>query len=741
MFVSLGATVGGMSESVKAEATLPENFEVVSIAYMDGTVYVLSYNGMVYVCDEDTPGQWELYNMSEEFTEYTNERYPNVQVIVSDGERLYAIVSISVNEDDITSVEGMYLYEMSFADGAVELSNELSLDTYEMIESYDDYEYLRSIESAIIQNGMLIVSTYGSGNGMDMFAFDLNDGSYIKPFIENMQSLSGYKDDTVLVMLQDYTKNETKVQFATFDIYTEEVEVIADINMPGYNAPSGVLYYEKNDSVYYALDGELYRMSLSDTGNPVSVAGLRISRVSRKPEITDKGYYLASDYSDLSFVNIDPNARPSRQLSIVRSYTTAFETSVKQFSDARSDVEVLLRDYKDDLVQAMMSRSNDVDIYVLSISHEDFYPLLERGYMAELTDSEVISEFVNAMYPNLASIAKHDGEVVAMPFEMNNNTMAYDSIALEKLGFTQDDLPKTWLEFFDFIAEAARRCEERDDVKVFEPYYALPEIRSEIFYDIVQNYMLYMMTDANAEKAFDTPLLRALIDKYEAFDFEALGLPETYEDVDYDYEYHENGTLIMNYGEISAYKQRNSSGSMPLPLALADGMQPLVATYIECMFINPYSENRDLALEFIELVASNLDDAFITHIRPDVNEPILNEYYESALESISEYLDSLKEQAAGAPADEQEYYKTMIEEQQEYLDDYRENQMWSMTADSIAAYRDLAKYLVPRRLLNVDGEDGNYYEFFYQYIDGAIDKNTMLASIDKTVKMMLMENS
>ncbi len=744
MLASIGAAFGEVATQESPDTDITENFgEAVSVAYMGGKLYALDYNGRIYTCEEDTFGQWKPYELPEEYTTYSREHRVNIQALVTDGETLYSIVDVSVYEDDSTTVEGLYVYELVFGeDNKVAFENELSLDAYEMIESYDDYEYIQNVKSAFIQDGMLIVATYGRGNGLDIIVFDMNDGSYIKPFTEYVEEVAPYKDDMVLVTTCDYTKDEALVQLATIDIYTEELNVLAVIPTKNYNVPTGLFYYEKNDCVYYANNGELNRMSLADVKNPISVAGMRISRIDRTPFITENGFYFACDYSDMALINIDPSARPTRQLNVLRSYEQAFEKTVKEFTNTHSNVELVIRDYQQDIVQSMMSRSSDIDVFVLSISQNDFYPLLERGYMAELTDSQIVSDFVNAMYPKLAKIAKHDGEVVALPFNLNNDIMGFDTVVFEKLGFTEEDVPETWSEYFDFLAEAARRCEGQEGISVFEPYYTLRDMRSELFYHIFNDYMLYMLTDPNAVKAFDTPLLRSLIEKYESFDYSVFGLPESYEDLDSRvYELSHNSTLIANYTQVSPYHQTSSYSMQPMPLALSDDMEPMIGTYLETIFVNPFSANRDLALEFVELMVKNLGNEYRVQVCPDENEPVLNTYYDEQVKGITEVLDDYKKRAEEAPADEQEYYKTLIESQQEYLDDFSANMKWTISEESIATYRQYAKYFVPQRYLNVEGEDGGYYQYIYQYTEGAIDKDTMLSSIDKTVRMMLLENS
>ena len=217
----------------------------------------------------------------------------------------------------------------------------------------------------------------------------------------------------------------------------------------------------------------------------------------------------------------------------------------------------------------------------------------------------------------------------------------------------------------------------------------------------MDSYMLYISQPEN-EFSFDTPLFRELMAAFEAVDFEALGASE--EGMEYIYDM--GGTMFYTYGtSFSPYVTGNSPKM--LYLGLDEGMQPLVSTDVTVAFVNPFSQNRDLAIEYLEYASE---------------------------------IASLETQLLGAEEVDKQALEATLEEMQGYRDDFEKNNRYNASEESIAAYREVAGYIVVSTYLGMDSETSNeYYEQRNQYIDGAITLDEFIRNIDQKLQMIVLE--
>ena len=169
-------------------------------------------------------------------------------------------------------------------------------------------------------------------------------------------------------------------------------------------------------------------------------------------------------------------------------------------------------------------------------------------------------------------------------------------------------------------------------------------------------------------------------------------------------------------------------------------MQPLVSTDVTVAFVNPFSQNRDLAIEYLEYASEQVDTIMCITMMPGENEPVLNPYFEETLESYDEQIASLETQLLGVEEVDKQALEATLEEMQGYRDDFEKNNRYSANEESIAAYREVAGYMVVSTYLGMDSETSNeYYEQRNQYIDGAITLDEFIRNFDQKLQMIVLE--
>ena len=714
--------------------------QVQSMAYADGTLYILGYNSL-YTYADGALTQWQLDTSTVEATEEDDVYFNlNPSAIVTDGgeirllgmERGYDMEA----EESLVGGGGLYSISLEEADGIktarVELATELDFEA--MIEdSGDEYTWM-NISMPFVQDGMLVGTTYGVNN---IFWFDLESGEYHSFSNENLGMLAPYKDGRVLALQVDYNSAEPRVELCALDLESEGIEVLCEMPMDGYSAPSMLYYDAQADRLYYVLNGELWRMPLTDPAAAESVADMPLSYSGQtQPVLTEDGYFIAADYETVVRRNTDPSQRAQTRIVVQDAYADAIDRAYYAFTGANPDVEVVKKTSDEDLIQAMMSQSASMDIYVLDMSGAEFATLLDRGYAVELGGSEKIASLVGQMYPAIAEAASRDGMVYALPLEMYNySMMGYDMEAFRRLGLSEEDVPTTWDELLDLLIALPDYMANDEDVSMFEPYVTQEDARESLFSMILDNYLLYI-DQPDQEFTLDTPLLRGLLEKLEMVDFEALGLISR-DEAGTSFSWSAEPGDFMFATTVNLDVRRYAFDNFtPMLLGFEEGVPGMMSVQMSAALVNPFSPNVETAIAFLETVADNLDEIFRIQTMPSENTPVRSPYYEENMESYEEQLAYLRESLESAEDEEtRATYEQRIAEMEGYMQEYEEESSWDVSAASIDNYRGYAENMVVPSNMN----DAEFYELRMQYVDGLIGMDEMISKMDQRLTMMRME--
>lgn len=758
MLLALAVMLGALP-AMAAGMTILREDESVSLnhmAYYDSTLYLFDWELNYYTWTKDggmsekqTVDRGEYSNNYNYSEDDEDRRYYDISGIVAGEDGLYCILYSYDQEYDPDEEYYVSAFdETTFrklepnSDGVLAISeNGVELEWDDMIESYGDDEYNRSVDKPMIIGGKLVFSTYtDNGTAIGVYDIESGEGEIVEPET-SFESFCAYKDG-VLMLANDY-QSDNGPKFVYFDLETLETEELGDAVSVDYYFPSNLAYSEENDTLYYTLNGQLWSMTALDAASAKDICAVQTGAWSNFSAaiLTDDGDYICGDYETVILRSVDPSDRPATSISVYTGYNSAMDDAYYAFTAANSDVEVVKISSMGDVTQAMMNKSDSVDVYTMSLTADAYNAVFERGYMAELSDSQIISDTVKAMYPAIQDVVTKDGVIYGVPISMYvNSNLSYDAIAFENAGLTEDDVPVTLMDFIKLLQRMPEILETNEDINVFASYMTVDDVRWSIFYDIIGLYGMYMQT-GDVEMSYNTDTLRELLAEFEKIDFSAMGLLEEYSD-DYAYVgYEEHKTLFENYSDITCRRYVLDDAWKALLLTIDEGVEPVVDCGVEIAFVNPFSKNRDLAIEYIENAVAELDQIFLTETCPGVNEPVRNPYYEENLAYYEEQLASMRAEMEKASDEEKEQWQRQINELEEYRDEFTETQAWDVTEESIATYRQYGDCLYPTRSMGLEGDAAEtYYEQLQQYMEGNISADEMLKNIDDKLRMMLLED-
>ncbi|MDO4740638.1 MAG: extracellular solute-binding protein, partial [Eubacteriales bacterium] len=421
----------------------------------------------------------------------------------------------------------------------------------------------------------------------------------------------------------------------------------------------------------------------------------------------------------------------------------AVNSAYYDFANMRGDVSVAIStDYLEPsaIIEGMMNRSEDYDIFVLDMQNEAFGALYERGYMAELKGSEQIDELFKQLYPDVAERLSTDGVPVAVPLYCYGSAFGVNTEALEKAGLTMDDIPTNWCDLLDSLEELHAKLEDTG-VALFYDFYTIRDIRSLLFGVIFEDYIAYMES-VDPTMGFNTEVFNEVLAKLDAIDFAAMGYKE---EINYEEEFNWGRETMLLFEPYIGCTMGDFYGTYePVLLSLTPEIEPALKLTVSAAFINPYSKNYDIALEFLECAMGNVQEYVLASLCDIEVEPLRDRYYAENLQSAQESVAQLTQMLAEAEEAEKQALEESLMYAEQWLVDIEENN-WEISPKAIEWYRanddkiHIAQFNV---LYSAETQNtAEISEYIMQYTEQEISAEEMLKGIDSKLQMMILEGN
>ena len=593
----------------------------------------------------------------------------------------------------------------------------------------------------------LIVTYYGSNMGMNTAAVNLKDGtSVLIPEDATMSGVFRGPEGSLIICRQDWNMGGSTFKLSRMDLATQKEEPVTEFTAGGYQLTA--CYDQEKNTLYYVCDGEVYALQMAEGQQPESVNECGIA-----PDglmLTPDGYIIAWTYSAAVARNTDPTKRADVTLRVSNSGSNYYlEDAVLDMNESRGDISVILKEESNsinsDVLQSMMNQEDYIDVYILEYESKAFNALLNRGYLKDLGDNKDIATDVERMYPYLKDAFKQDGKIICTPVQVNGQVLGINLKTWAKLGGTEEELPKTWDEFFDWLEKDVPERIVGSDIKVCEDVGT--SFKGTIRLLLLYQYQMWM--DAKGgEYQFNTPFLKDLLTRLNNLNTEALGMKDAYDEDDYGY--------IISYDAdyvdplISTYTQPtvggNYNGAMPLPLAFDENDPPIVAAQVSVGFVNPYSKHPEEAREFLALILKNTTETAAATLFTDKTEPIRETRNDDWVESNKQWVESIEKQLEEAEdGQEKADLEESLKEAKAQLE-YSERWSWRVSPDDLANYQKLLPnlkvmdYLFLYDLFNPGDEEEmmSAYSLFYGEDS---DPEPLLDMIDKKIQTIRKEGN
>ena len=370
------------------------------------------------------------------------------------------------------------------------------------------------------------------------------------------------------------------------------------------------------------------------------------------------------------------------------------------------------------VLDALLTRSALPDVFVLrsaGASEDVLAAILDRGYALPL-ESDALQSFAAQLYPALSDALTRDGTLLALPLTAEASGLGVNLNALARLGLDRTQLPADWSALADFFQAQAGRGVPLVPADEDE----LLRFRLSLLEQLFADYEAAMRAGGEQPR-YDSPLLRDLLAKMEAIDWQALA-EEAAESGDVPLF---DCPVSFRVGE-SVYAE--DYDYYPLPLAL-DETHPARLSLVCCVaLINPSGEHPQQALSFLEACVQSLDPADRAMLCPGAGEPVRDQIqYDEAVAFYDATIEKLRQAIEEADGDPQDLKDKLSKYQA--LREQAEDSCWIVSPQSIAAYRALTDSLslqTGSELAEID-----LCSLLTRYVEGAASLDSLLAEVSK----------
>ena len=272
-----------------------------------------------------------------------------------------------------------------------------------------------------------------------------------------------------------------------------------------------------------------------------------------------------------------------------------------------------------ELSQAMLTGSDEFDVYVTSLNWPDYDALYDKGYLVPLEDEE-LKAWAARVYPGMAEAFTRDGDLVAIPVEIDIEGMTYNPRVTQALGISE--LPTTMREFFHLLAQLSHS--DLGDYFVLDPYE--PNLKKTMLYWFLGKALFASQQLEDTRGFFNTPEMRATLEEFEQIDFDAfLQGWEDGNDYTKDVLFSSN---ILNCDWCYWYQGVYHSDAIVMPLSVQPGQPGFLYASMYVAIINPHTRHPQAARLLLKALWADLPETMQANLLADWDTPILDENQE-----------------------------------------------------------------------------------------------------------------
>ncbi len=567
-----------------------------------------------------------------------------------------------------------------------------------------------------------IYALYSSNNGLSTVKVNKQNGDFENARLNNFnpRHITEYKDDKILffdndsILEFDGGNTNSLIQFSDNQIRVEKL-----------------LYDKLDDRIFIISNSFLYLVN-SD-GTLTKSAFISRGGDMQNSSIIGNNLIVAFE-GDVKSYAIDPNNMPE---GFIKVYGLTTE-QLNDYNDQNPTLPAM--DVSDqyifnvDMAVKHMQGENACDVYIFNTSM-GLEPLIKHGYIDPITSSTV-NDDVKQLYPFIQKALIYDGKTYLYPWDLTTlgsmgwlGNYSYNKEVFDEIGLSEADVPKTFGDLLNFIDKYQKEIKPNYPDVLFIDNMPNLNFKQELLERILsENSMQYEKRGELV--SYNNPTMLKLLNQLNQTDFYGFNSGK-------DDDYSDYKTLLM---------QRTSpidfiTGYVDMPLALDESTPLMQGANIRAFAINTFSNNKDNAQKFVQLIQKNLKQELLPVMYPSKGEPIVNPDAQKQIEIIQKIID---EQKLEVEKDKKQGGKNVANLEESMAYDVKNLNWWQnntylISPEELAYYKQNinANHAVTTPVF--DSESEQIISLFKRYTQKNIDTQSFLIELDRYVTMMTLE--
>ncbi len=498
------------------------------------------------------------------------------------------------------------------------------------------------------------------------------------------------------------------------------------------DAYSGFAYHQKEKAIYYSGGGKIYKQSPEKGQEHVGYTDIKEAYYQDKGSINQQGIYTTFAVPEgLQIRNVYSDQKMEKPVTIY-GYTS--QEADRNFRIKYPNVPLVKaqeggNEYYNSqgIAQAIQTGEKEVDVFIIEGS--EVYNLMKKEYALPLSSNKVIKEQVGRMYPFIQEGIMFNGEIYAVPMEIQlTTTTSCSARILEEVGLAEEGIPTTYEEYLNLY----QKWKEEEIEEKFPDlgFFDYPVRKDYFIYGITRDYANYYHKLGEIIN-FDTPLYRELMGKMEeVFKDEKLYTPSGEEEGNY------KEGLFVEYGD----NILEAGEYQPVTISLGENMEPVMEAWFQMAIINPASENKEMAMAYLQEIITSYSREEQVLCFTDEKMPIENEEFDKWVKDWEGFIAENKEKLKTAQGPEKKEIERIIERGERFLED-RESHKWKVSEEMIKRYEEIApKFFIPKgEVMDIGDEENNIYRLLDEYEKGAMTLNQFISEANRRMEMIALE--
>ncbi len=658
-----------------------------------------TYNGILFKTDGNTSKQYLISSLADNSDE--NQEFKNNKLLICSG-NLYLI-----------NMDTGKLYALK-QNNTLKLVKKADLDWQDYIIEISGGFYSDAPKNVALTNLKLYAIEENMEQGKQLISFDLASGKKTQETIEQVVALAPYSNEQVIIAKENngnvdigfygeggFKPLEIKLPFNTFGIGFSGNSFFAGAGNEIIKIDS-----DKNTYILGELPEGVYSCSdfqVNDYGAVFLKTNLGLLKYTENLKNQKEQKLTVWGHLDSSAALLSAGEIPG--LKINTAEPESFET----------------------LMQNLISRNNEIDIYKLSISYIDFESVKSKGFFVDLSGSPQIKEYFDGLYPSIRAALSLENQICAVPIRAETTGLSlYNKDFFDKENIK---VPSTFEELCAFIKRWDELYTKKyPDMQPIESSFI--SIKHTLVQEAFREWLAYCQKDS---AGFDISLLKQLLQNAEdATENLKQNEAETYK----------NACILgMHSNSVKEFEGMILDGQTLKPMLLSAYKDyPYAITMkLDVLMINPFSKNKDLSMKFIENMLRHLPEHFNTMVLENKNEPILNLYYSFEVAEKTETIKLLKKQME----ESENIYKTELQDKIDKLcidlESYKKEKRFFLSPDAINTYRAaMGDPLIENGGL-MQALDLAINPLLKRYSDGNINLEQFVSEAQNKIKIILAE--